>query len=228
MYRIWYIALISHSCVALISYSCVTIISQSRIALISHLCSAFISRSCVAVTHPSYISLLVWNIPDQSIFLACTVISTWNNSTSALEVNQVLNSLDEICQQDCAYQITPKLIAYKDKFNENSTVWIFKSDWEHTNKFFTVSNHFSEEHEDYQSYQACEELFLVLNAIKNRQVILLSRLLNLLPEAPTNWPSCVLIRHRNSFFVFNDSFDPDLISCQMLKYLEFTINQVWY
>lgn len=34
---------------------------------------------------------------------------------TALEVNQVLDSLKKICQQDCNYHIAPKLIAYKDK-----------------------------------------------------------------------------------------------------------------
>ena len=72
-----------HSFTVVSSYfiycSCVAVIYCIRyVALISHSCSALISHSYVVlISHScSTLSLLVWNIPDQSIFLARIKTST--------------------------------------------------------------------------------------------------------------------------------------------------------
>ena len=74
LHRIYPFFHASQSCMYHIRY--VALIFHSRVTLISHSCSALTSRSCVAFTHRSCISLVVWNIPDQSIFLAFIKTST--------------------------------------------------------------------------------------------------------------------------------------------------------
>ena len=43
------------------------------------------------------------------------VVSLWSNSTSAVEINRVLTSLDEIIVEDKPYKVMTKMIAYADK-----------------------------------------------------------------------------------------------------------------
>lgn len=67
-------------------------------------------------TNPAFSSL------HSDLQLITSAISQWNNSTSAMEVNQVLPSLNGIFKQDETYKIMPKMIAYADKI-----CWFAKS-----------------------------------------------------------------------------------------------------
>ena len=73
IYRIWDVALISHLCSVPHSrrHTYFSFMLRTYFSFMRHTRFSFMLR-----THCSCTSLLVWNIPDQSIFLACIKTST--------------------------------------------------------------------------------------------------------------------------------------------------------
>ena len=62
-----------------------------------------------------YIKMAVGDITSYIRNLVLPVVSLWDVSTSAVEVNRVLASLDETLGEDKPYRIMTKMIAYADK-----------------------------------------------------------------------------------------------------------------